>query len=156
MPKPASTSHTKTPRTPETRKASGKSAARQSVSGPSHLDASDGSDLPAQRAAGVQALAGARPHNANKALEHGLDYGHEPPVGETAEPSAPFVTASTLSESNASAKLGDGVPPAGHNPNNGPLDRVRTDAGGQALTTNQGVHIGDNQNSLKAGLRGPA
>ncbi len=33
---------------------------------------------------------------------------------------------------------------------------MRTDAGGQALTTNQGVAIGDNQNTLKAGLRGPA
>ena len=29
------------------------------------------------------------------------------------------------------------------------------DAAGQVLTTNQGVAIGDNQNSLKAGLRGP-
>jgi catalase len=35
------------------------------------------------------------------------------------------------------------------------LDRVRTEATGQPLTTNQGVAIGDNQNSLKAGLRGP-
>jgi catalase len=33
---------------------------------------------------------------------------------------------------------------------------VRTDASGQVLTTNQGVPIADNQNSLKAGLRGPA
>jgi catalase len=32
---------------------------------------------------------------------------------------------------------------------------VRVDSGGQALTTNQGVPIADNQNSLKAGLRGP-
>jgi hypothetical protein len=33
---------------------------------------------------------------------------------------------------------------------------VRVDSGGQVLTTNQGVPVGDNQNSLKAGLRGPA
>ena len=32
---------------------------------------------------------------------------------------------------------------------------MRVDSGGQALTTNQGVPIADNQNSLKAGLRGP-
>jgi catalase len=32
---------------------------------------------------------------------------------------------------------------------------VRVDSGGQRLTTNQGVPIADNQNSLKAGLRGP-
>lgn len=36
------------------------------------------------------------------------------------------------------------------------LNRVRVDASDQALTTNQGVGIADNQHSLKAGLRGPA
>ncbi len=36
-----------------------------------------------------------------------------------------------------------------------PLARVRSDASGQRLTTNQGVPVADNQNSLKAGLRGP-
>ena len=34
------------------------------------------------------------------------------------------------------------------------LDDYRSDATGQALTTNQGVKIADNQNSLKAGIRG--
>lgn len=34
------------------------------------------------------------------------------------------------------------------------LDGYRSDATGQALTTNQGVKIADNQNSLKAGVRG--
>lgn len=34
------------------------------------------------------------------------------------------------------------------------LDTVRDDATNQALTTNQGVKIADNQNSLKAGMRG--
>ncbi len=33
---------------------------------------------------------------------------------------------------------------------------MRADAGGQVLTTNQGVPVADNQSSLKAGLRGPA
>ncbi len=37
----------------------------------------------------------------------------------------------------------------------GSLQRVRVDSGGQVLTTNQGVAISDNQNSLRAGLRGP-
>ncbi len=32
---------------------------------------------------------------------------------------------------------------------------MRVDSAGRALTTNQGVPIADNQNSLKAGLRGP-
>ena len=33
---------------------------------------------------------------------------------------------------------------------------MRVDSSGQGLTTNQGVPVGDNQSSLKAGLRGPA
>ena len=37
-----------------------------------------------------------------------------------------------------------------------PLDRVRVDSSGRVLTTNQGVPVADNQNSLKDGLRGPA
>jgi catalase len=35
------------------------------------------------------------------------------------------------------------------------LTRVRADGSDQPLTTNQGVPVADNQNSLKAGLRGP-
>ena len=37
----------------------------------------------------------------------------------------------------------------------GSPDPVRADGSGEHLTTNQGVAVGDNQNSLKAGLRGP-
>ena len=44
----------------------------------------------------------------------------------------------------------------GVNPLVGSLDRVRVDNTDQPLTTNQGVAIADNQNSLKAGLRGPS
>ncbi|WP_110969908.1 catalase HPII [Pseudomonas huaxiensis] len=36
------------------------------------------------------------------------------------------------------------------------LETVRSDATGQALRTNQGVKVADNQNSLKAGDRGPS
>ncbi|URD42821.1 catalase HPII [Pseudomonas sp. BYT-5] len=36
------------------------------------------------------------------------------------------------------------------------LESVRSDATGQALRTNQGVKIADNQNTLKAGVRGPS
>ena len=67
----------------------------------------------------------------------------------------PSVGASTLTETNASAKVGKGNPPLGFNPGNGPLDRVRVDSGGRVLTTNQGVPVADNQNSLKAGLARP-
>ena len=67
-----------------------------------------------------------------------------------------MVGGSTLSETNASPKVGKGNPQVGFNPGSGPLDRVRVDSGGRTLTTNQGVEIADNQNSLKAGLRGPS
>ena len=56
---------------------------------------------------------------------------------------------------NGSDKVGSGGPNIGQNPTVGPLDRVRVDSTDRALTTNQGVPIADNQNSLKAGLRGP-
>jgi catalase len=36
------------------------------------------------------------------------------------------------------------------------LDRVRADSSGRALTTNQGVLVAQNQDSLKIGLRGPS
>ncbi len=64
------------------------------------------------------------------------------------------MSGSTLSESNASPKLGTGSPTVGSNPTTGSLDRVRVDSGGQVLTTNQGVKVADNRLS-KAGLRGP-
>ena len=56
---------------------------------------------------------------------------------------------------NGSDKVGSGGPTIGNNKTIGPLDRVRVDSTNQPLTTNQGVPVGDNQNSLKAGLRGP-
>ena len=93
------------------------------------------------------------PYNRNKADEYGE--ARQAGVGETIKLASPLVGASTVSEHNTSAKTGNPAI-AGYNPGNEPLDQVRTDAGGQALTTNQGVHVADNQNSLKAGLRGPA
>jgi catalase len=70
-------------------------------------------------------------------------------------PSDPAVLASTLTEANSSPKTGAAAR-QGLNPGNQPLDRVRVDSGGQVLTTNFAQPIADNQNSLKAGLRGPA
>jgi len=99
-------------------------------------------------------LARQMPHNASKAGEYG-DAARTPAPGQSAQPSTSLATASTTSEANASPKVGSGSAPQGENPNNGPLDRVRTDAGGRPLSTNQGVPVADNQNSLKAGLRGP-
>ena len=95
------------------------------------------------------------PFNANKPLEHGYENALNPPVGLTVEPTSLAATGSTLSEENMSEKVGSMAAP-GINATIESLDRVRVDATGQVLTTNQGVAIADNQNSLKAGLRGPA
>ena len=80
----------------------------------------------------------------------------EPAAGQTAQPRDPMVGGSTLSEVNPSEKVGSGNPQASFNPSSAPLDRARVDSSGQVLTTNQGVPVADNQNSLKAGLRGPS
>ena len=92
------------------------------------------------------------PYNENKESEHG-ELATEPQPGQTVEPTDPAATGSTLSEANATGKTG--TPGAGREPGNAPLERVRVDSSGRVLTTNQGVPVADNQNSLKAGLRGP-
>jgi catalase len=102
----------------------------------------------------VNALAAKRPFNDNKPRKHGHENALSPEEGQTAEPPSPGTTASTGSEDNRSPKTGKPVAP-GESAIGGELDRVRVDSGGQMLTTNQGVAVGDNQNSLKAGLRGP-
>jgi catalase len=103
---------------------------------------------------GTQALAAAFPFNTNKPREIG-EASRKPRPGATAEPPDRSVTGSTLTEAKASAKTGAPAIP-GVNPGNAPLERVRVDSGGQVLTTNFAQPIADNQNSLKAGLRGPA
>lgn len=103
---------------------------------------------------GQQALAQALPFNPLAASQFGTDNGIMPMAGEPLTPKDPGDTASTTTESTVSAKTGGAAMP-GVNATIGTLDRVRLDSGGQALTTNMGVAISDNQNSLKAGLRGP-
>ena len=95
------------------------------------------------------------PYNLAKSSEYSRKGPPVPAEGQVVPPSDPSVMASTLTEVNASLKSGSAAP-HGTNPTNSPLDRVRVDSGGQWLTTNQGVAIADNQNSLKAGLRGPS
>ena len=95
------------------------------------------------------------PHNATKAAEHGVENGRKPPRGATAEPESRLVSGGTLSEVNGNAKTGS-VAAEGVNASIESLDRVRVDSSGQVLTTNQGVAVADNQNSLKYGVRGPA
>jgi catalase len=101
-----------------------------------------------------QVLSAEIPFNATKAAEYG-DASAEPVEGQTAEPPSNWATSSTTGEAISSDKLGSGEPAIGLNAGNGPLDRVRVESTGQRLTTNQGVPVSDNQNSLKAGIRGP-
>ncbi|MEP7155419.1 MAG: catalase [Betaproteobacteria bacterium] len=101
----------------------------------------------------INPVVAARPANTNKALEYGHDNAVSPPAGKVVKLGSAALSASTASETNASAKTGKATPPG--TPVPGHLERSRGDASGQVLTTNQGVPIGDNQSSLKAGLRGP-
>ncbi|WP_377154284.1 catalase [Roseateles sp. UC29_93] len=132
-----------------------KAAARNTDSGPSTAPSDDGGDVALQKAVETGQLAAAFPFNANKAGEHGFDQGVRPQAGATATPPSRVPLGSTLSERQTNDKVGTQAP-EGRNAAIAPLDRVRVDSSGQMLTTNQGVRIADNQNSLKAGPRGPA
>lgn len=130
------------------------------VSGPStdaHPTLASKSPTPAellQKVMGTADLSAQMPANVNKANEYG-EAARCPFSGAALKPETPIVGASTISESNASAKTGNGVPPNGESFITGNLDQSRSDSSGQALTTNHGVAIADNQSSLKIGLRGP-
>jgi catalase len=149
-----------------TRKKAGKSPARPTSkknrtgsekavgttsSGPSHPVASR-AEL-ADHAAEQQLLVEAMPFNAAKPSEYGAS-STAPPAEGAHEPMPSTSTgAGTLSETNESPKTGA----AALEPRSldGSLESKRVNSAGQALTTNQGVPVGNNQDSLKAGLRGP-
>jgi catalase len=133
-----------------------KSSARSTASGPARRPAAaDVTDAATAKLVGTDALAATFPFNAAKPSEYG-EAARTPSRGQSAEPPHPLVSGSTLTETNASPKVGAGKPPSSFNPGSVSLDRVRVDSSAQPLTTNQGVQVSDNQNSLKAGLRGPA
>ncbi|WP_231364061.1 catalase [Thioalkalivibrio sp. ALMg11] len=112
-------------------------------------------DIVAEQAAASDDFVAAMPYNTIKELEHGHDNAVAPPAGPTTEPGSSALTASTMTEEPGTPKTG-GPARLGTNATVAPLDRVRVDPSDQPLTTNQGVRIGDNQNTLKAGLRGPS
>jgi catalase len=128
-------------------------SARSTVSGPSRRP-SGARDAAAAKQAATELVAEAFPFNAAKPSEYAAA-ADRPQPGQNVEPPDPRVGASTLAERNTTAKTGK-PPSPGQNMAITPLERVRVDSSGRALTTNQGVTIGDNQNSLKAGLRGPS
>ena len=111
-------------------------------------------DRLADKMQGTDQLARSFPFNTAKPAEFGRRGALNPPQGQNEPPPSDDVAASTITETNISDKTGNAAS-AGLNPNNAPLERVRVDSAGRALTTNHGVPIADNQNSLKAGLRGP-
>lgn len=137
------------------KKTAAKAAARNTDSGPSRIPPAAPDDLPARKMADTEAMAGAMTHNPNKPSEHGFANGLRPPAGAIVEPPSRLPGGSTLSEENGSEKTGS-TAVDGLNATIEPLDRVRVDATGRMLTTNQGVPVADNQNSLKYGVRGPA
>ncbi len=118
-------------------------------------DALKSEDIATVMGQAVNSLVAAMPNNTNKALEYGHDNALTPPKGLVEEPTSTALGASTQTEKNSNDKTG-GAALYGLNATVAPLDKVRADAGGQMLTTNQGVPVSDNQHSLKAGIRGPA
>jgi catalase len=142
------------PKNPRTHPAADKPSAKSTVSGPRKRSRRAGNDPSVRKMEGTQALAAAFRFNPNKPAEFG-NAGRKAKPGVVVEPPDPSVTASTLTEATTrSAKAGESAR-RGVNPLPGPLGRVRADSEGQVLTTNFGQPIADNQNSLKAGLRGP-
>ncbi len=97
-------------------------------------------------------LAEAMPFNESKPHEYGYENAVSPVAGAT-RPSSPQDGAGTISEDNISEKTG--APALETTSMDGALTDKRVNSTGEPLTTNQGVAISDNQNSLKAGLRGP-
>lgn len=134
--------------------ASAESAAKNTDSGPAQANYGDADTPAAKKQSDSERGAAAMRFNLNKQAEHGAERARMPPEGTHMMPSRE-AGASTLTEGNVSAKTGE-PPEAGADPTTRPLDRVRVDPSDRRLTTNQGVPVADNQNSLKAGLRGPA
>lgn len=145
----------------KTENLAGAGSVMSTVSGPSTSANPDGlgvmsevGDRLLEKIASGKELSAAILTNENKFQEYG-EASRCPYTGATREPTSKSATGSTSSEINASEKVGSGEPAVGENPTVDPLDRVRVDATGQVLTTNQAVAVADNQHSLKIGLRGP-
>ncbi len=93
------------------------------------------------------------PLNETKPAEYGYEHAARPSAGAHEPPPSAKTGAGTLSEANFSDKTGAPTTrPSARDPS---LAAARVNDTGQTLTTNQGVAVADNQNSLKAGLRGP-
>ncbi len=138
----------------KSRQSATKAGSSRDANKPSDKTTLRSNDVVAEQGLAANDLVAGTPFNAEKKREHGHDNAIAPPEGSTVAPADERLTASTETEASSTAKTG-GAALSGRNATIDTLDRVRADGGGQALTTNQGVAVADNQNSLKAGLRGP-
>ncbi len=125
--------------------------ARNTDSGPASIQAVD---QLSEKSLQTETLAAGRPYNPIKAGEHGFDSGTRPAPGAVRCFCVAPSNRQHLVRANSSAKTGTEAV-QGNNACVDTLDRVRVDAAGQVLTTNQGVAIADNQNSLKYASAGP-
>jgi catalase len=121
------------------------------VSGPSH-PTPPLTEL-ADHAAEQQTLVEGMPFNSAKPSEYGARSAAAPVEGPHQLMPSPTTGGGTLSEKNESLKTG--APALEPQSLDGSLEPKRVNSAGQVLTTNQGVPVGNNQDSLKAGLRGP-
>jgi catalase len=143
---PAATTKSKTKRSAGSKKAVGTTA-----SGPSHPSSS--LTQLAKHAAEQQALVDATPFNSAKPSEFGAQALRQPPQGPHEPMPSETTGASTLSEANDTGKTGAAtLEPQSLD---GALASKRVNSADQMLTTDQGVPVANNQDSLKAGLRGP-
>src|SRR6202021_2293214 len=133
------------------RRAGSNKAVGTTVSGPSQATASM-TEL-AHHAADHKTLAEAMPFNSAKPAEYGASSKATPPTGAHRAMPSLSSGAGTLSEKNDSLKTGSAtIEPRSLD---GSLESKRINSAGQVLTTNQGVPVANNKDSLKAGLRGP-
>ena len=94
-------------------------------------------------------------HNPLKAREHGHDNAIAPSGRHAGQAALAAGRGEHGQRIPSVRQAGHRPPQEGVNATIRPLDGVRVDAGARHLTTNQGTAVGDNQNSLKQGLRGP-
>jgi catalase len=127
------------------------SAVGTTVSGPSH-PTPEFTEL-ADHATEQQTLVEGMPFNSAKPSEYGARSTAAPVEGPHQTMPSPTTGAGTLSEKNESLKTG--APTLEPQSLEGSLESKRVNSAGQMLTTNQGVPVSNNQDSLKAGLRGP-
>jgi catalase len=156
MAKAKKTRQMKSPAKSQKKPSARRAEAKPTVSGPARPSFdTDARDVLESKMAATDDLSRQMVFNVLKPLEFDPRAHKAPGEGPAFEPADPIASASTVTEMHASDKVGSGAPPVGNNMTNQPLDRVRADSSARALTTNQGVPVADNQNSLKAGLRGP-